>query len=109
MISFLEKIRKAENALKRKTVYVPKKIDFDSLKKTKKSYIRKKDGKVVQARRVDSYQEYIKSKEWFEFRASVIKARGRRCEICHKQDQVVLHHRTYARLGFEEQKDLILL
>lgn len=54
------------------------------------------------------YHRYMRSKEWADFRASVIAKRGRWCELCGSGYRVELHHRTYNRLGHEKERDVQL-
>jgi hypothetical protein len=56
-----------------------------------------------------NYKEYIKSKEWYSFRARVFKQRGFHCEICNRQKNLQLHHLTYERLGSEQDGDVMIL
>lgn len=61
--------------------------------------------------RID-YHVYITSDEW-KAKAKAAKQRaGNRCQLCNKsKDEIQLHahHRTYERLGHEEDSDLIVL
>lgn len=56
------------------------------------------------------YSHYLKSAAWLEFRASVIKERGRRCERCGQKSGVMqVHHLTYDRVGHELPMDVVIL
>jgi 5-methylcytosine-specific restriction endonuclease McrA len=55
------------------------------------------------------YREYLRSDWW---RAQVIYAReraGNRCQLCNDGQALSVHHRTYERLGYEAEQDLIVL
>lgn len=56
-----------------------------------------------------AYNEHLRSKQWFEFKASVIKDRGFKCELCKSQKDLELHHLSYKRFGNEQAKDVMLL
>ncbi len=59
--------------------------------------------------RIYNYEEYIQSQEW-KSRAEAAKARaGYRCMVCNANKELQVHHRTYARLGNEYCRDLIVL
>lgn len=55
------------------------------------------------------YYSYIQSAAWFTRTASVrIRNKGL-CELCCLRYGSVVHHRTYDRLGQEDEKDLLHL
>lgn len=57
-----------------------------------------------------SYDEYIQSAAWYavrrRYRASDLP---QNCQLCGSDENTVLHHRTYERVGREELTDLIPL
>lgn len=56
------------------------------------------------------YREYLKSREWAEFRAHIIKQRGRKCEKCGETKGAIhAHHLTYERIFVELESDIQLL
>ncbi len=57
-----------------------------------------------------TYHEYIQSDEW-KYRADRAKKRaGHRCQVCNSTEKPLdTHHRTYERLGCEQDEDLIVL
>ena len=59
-----------------------------------------------------SYQEYIKSPQW-QAKADRLKAAsGWKCQLCNKDGNKTTlhaHHKTYDRLGFEDDNDIIIL
>ena len=62
----------------------------------------------------DAYARHIKSEGWrtSDARLGEIEAADRRCRLCDRgEPEVVLtvHHRTYANLGREKQRDLTCL
>ena len=55
------------------------------------------------------YKVYLTSPVW-RSTASRIKARdGHRCRLCNSPDCLQVHHRTYERVGKEEDTDLVTL
>lgn len=56
-----------------------------------------------------AYDEHLRSKQWFAFKAGIIKARGFRCEICGSQKDLELHHLNYKNFGNEQAEDVMLL
>lgn len=55
------------------------------------------------------YQEYLASPEWAETRRRALKRCGFRCQLCNREGQLNVHHRTYERRGNEKNEDLIVL
>lgn len=55
------------------------------------------------------YREYLQTDEWQETRMRMLKKAGFRCQLCNKQGNLNVHHRTYERRGYEDPKDLIVL
>lgn len=62
----------------------------------------------VSLRMVD-YQEYIRSDKWRGLAERIKDERGRRCQVCNSKGQLDAHHRTYERLGWEEDNDITVL
>lgn len=56
-----------------------------------------------------NYQEYIQSAAWIGRREQAKKRAGHRCQLCSTTDGLVVHHNTYARLGDEDDADLVVL
>lgn len=55
------------------------------------------------------YDTYIRSQSW-RIRADAAKRRaGGRCQVCNGADRLNAHHRTYERIGHEQDDDLIVL
>lgn len=52
------------------------------------------------------YNRYLESAAWRTLRAKVLERDGRTCAGCFSPAEQV-HHRTYARVGYEEMDDLI--
>lgn len=57
----------------------------------------------------EKYLEYLKSPEWQEKRRTCLDYYGGRCAICYSDQKVQVHHRTYSRIFYELQTDLIAL
>ncbi|MFA5152559.1 MAG: hypothetical protein WC554_08385 [Clostridia bacterium] len=68
----------------------------------------------------DSYQEYLLSKHWIEFKKRVFRDRkdmkkmlkkygGYRCQFCFRDTKLSVHHWTYKRLGNEYMGDVYVI
>jgi len=58
------------------------------------------------------YLEYINSPEWREKAEAAKKRAGYRCQVCNRprsEVQLDAHHRTYERLGHEDDGDITVL
>lgn len=55
------------------------------------------------------YREYLKTPEWQDMRERRLRAARYRCELCHSQGTLHVHHKTYERRGEEYASDLIVL
>lgn len=59
---------------------------------------------------VHTYSSYLLTNHWKTFRAKIFIAREKTCEICKKKlRQYQVHHKTYVRIGFESDEDVMLL
>jgi hypothetical protein len=58
----------------------------------------------------ERYADYLATDEW-KARAAAAKERaGNRCQVCNGEDEMLdTHHRTYERLGNEDEMDLFVL
>lgn len=57
----------------------------------------------------ENYAEYIGSPQWSAVRRRYYAEREYKCALCPTAESLVLHHRTYDRVGGEELDDLIPL
>ncbi len=55
------------------------------------------------------YREYLLTDEWQQTRLRKLKRAHFSCELCGKQGKLNVHHKTYERRGYEDDKDLIVL
>ena len=55
------------------------------------------------------YAEYLRTAHWQRVRALALARAGQCCELCGDDGQLETHHRSYARVGFEQPDDLIVL
>lgn len=55
------------------------------------------------------YSAYLNTPEWKERRLHKLKRAGFRCELCHCDGKLNVHHKTYERRGDESDTDLIVL
>jgi hypothetical protein len=59
--------------------------------------------------RAMAYEDYLKTPEWAEKREQALERDGHRCRLCNSKEPLHVHHRTYARRGFEDLEDLTTL
>lgn len=57
----------------------------------------------------DCYRKYIQSDRWQAFASKRKAAVGNRCQLCNDEGALHAHHRTYARLGHEDDDDVTVL
>jgi 5-methylcytosine-specific restriction endonuclease McrA len=57
----------------------------------------------------EAYQFYLQSDHWKEVRRDALMRADHRCQLCNSETDLEVHHRTYARLGWEDEGDLIAL
>lgn len=57
------------------------------------------------------YKEFLKSEHWLKVRVSALKRARYKCELCHAQAVLHVHHKTYEHRGWEDHylDDLIVL
>lgn len=63
----------------------------------------------VQALAAMPYREYLQTDHWKEMRRVALRRARYRCQLCHANTPLNVHHRTYERRGCEEPSDLIAL
>ena len=56
-----------------------------------------------------NYKSYINSNQWKEVRHRILNRDGLKCFVCENTHDLQVHHRTYDRLGIEDDEDLITL
>lgn len=63
----------------------------------------------AEERRKTWYQSYINSPGWEDRKSlALLRAQGR-CQICNNPYNLHAHHRTYSRLGIEQEEDITVL
>lgn len=55
------------------------------------------------------YAAYLRSAHWRAKRNEALEYHGAACDQCGTEDDLQVHHKTYARLGREKMKDLQIL
>lgn len=55
------------------------------------------------------YADYLQTAHWQRVRGLALEQAGHACDLCGRDRDLEVHHRTYERLGFERQSDLIVL
>jgi 5-methylcytosine-specific restriction endonuclease McrA len=56
-----------------------------------------------------NYYQYINGPEWKARRARHLLTYKKRCQACHRTQDIQVHHRTYDRMGDELDTDLAVL
>lgn len=79
-------------------------------KKLEKSKRKKKKGTAyIKEKDKDFYLQYIKSKEWREFRQIALKHYNYCCAACNAKENLEVHHIHYETLGNESVEDVQIL
>ena len=55
------------------------------------------------------YTEYLQTEHWQKVRKYALQRAGYSCQLCNEKGPLDVHHRTYERLGWEWDKDVIAL
>lgn len=55
------------------------------------------------------YELYLRSDAWRERREHALHLAVHRCQVCNSPHDLVVHHRTYDRIGCEDVADLTVL
>ena len=55
------------------------------------------------------YHAYLNSDAWKQKRSIALRGAEYRCQVCNRDGQLDVHHRTYERLGNELPQDLVVL
>jgi 5-methylcytosine-specific restriction endonuclease McrA len=55
------------------------------------------------------YAEYLRTDEWQATRTRKLRRAHFTCELCSREGTLHVHHKTYERRGYEEDRDLIVL
>jgi len=66
------------------------------------------DSKPVQKRNLP-YNEYLETKHWKRVAKAVRKAYGNRCQLCHSDSRLNVHHNNYECKWNETLRDVLLL
>lgn len=55
------------------------------------------------------YEEYLKTDHWKQVRTKAVRRALYRCELCGAGGILHVHHKSYERLGCEDERDVIAL
>lgn len=55
------------------------------------------------------YEAYLASGHWAELRDHALHLACHACQVCNSPHDLVVHHRTYERIGNEDIADLTVL
>ena len=58
---------------------------------------------------VDTYQEYLLTKHWTDFKVEYYKSHPKKCSECGSRKKIHLHHLSYDNIGCETDADVIHL
>jgi hypothetical protein len=56
-----------------------------------------------------NYEDYLQTEHWQTMRRLALEASDGACALCDSAADLEVHHRTYARLGHERLRDLVVL
>jgi 5-methylcytosine-specific restriction endonuclease McrA len=63
----------------------------------------------IRALRRLPYSEYLRTAHWDRVRTLALERARHACGLCPTTEQLQVHHRSYARKGFEQPEDLVVL
>lgn len=55
------------------------------------------------------YEKYIRSERWYMRARQYYRQYGKQCAVCNTDDQITLHHMSYAHMGNERDNELVAL
>jgi 5-methylcytosine-specific restriction endonuclease McrA len=55
------------------------------------------------------YWAYLKTNHWFRVKALALERACHQCALCPSTTHLEVHHKTYARRGFEAPEDVVVL
>jgi 5-methylcytosine-specific restriction endonuclease McrA len=55
------------------------------------------------------YESYLRTDAWRERREIALEWACHQCQVCNSPHDLVVHHRTYERIGHEDPADLTVL
>jgi hypothetical protein len=55
------------------------------------------------------YQEYLRTAHWFRVSTLALERGHHRCALCPAERELEVHHRNYARRGFEQSEHVVVL
>jgi phage terminase large subunit GpA-like protein len=56
-----------------------------------------------------SYRQYMQSEQWARVKAAYYARHRQQCRACGSKQHIDLHHRSYDRMGYETDRDLVPL
>jgi hypothetical protein len=59
--------------------------------------------------KVNNYNDYLKTEHWRIFKENFLasKSSKKKCYCCGNKNNLQIHHKTYKRIGFEKNADVI--
>lgn len=115
---YTDKATKRRNSRLIREASIERKKNKKKKKKFKSNLTEQLYYKIKQSK-YNSYEEYLKSKEWNDFKRRFNKSdriiemlkeyNHCICEYCGEDKDLILHHLTYKRLGCEEFEDVVLI
>lgn len=55
------------------------------------------------------YRDYLRTAHWQRVRELALERARHQCALCPATEALEVHHRSYARRGFEQPEDLVVL
>lgn len=56
-----------------------------------------------------SYSDYLQTDHWHAVRNAALERAGHACQVCNSKERLDVHHRTYQRIGHEQDADVVVL
>jgi len=69
---------------------------------------RRTESAIAALRRL-AYQEYLQTAHWHRVRILALERGHHRCALCPTERELEVHHSNYARRGFEQSEDVVVL
>jgi 5-methylcytosine-specific restriction endonuclease McrA len=55
------------------------------------------------------YWAYLRTSHWFRVKTLALARAGHQCALCPSTTRLDVHHKSYARRGFEQPEDVVVL
>ena len=65
--------------------------------------------RAIAALRRLAYWAYLRTNHWFRIKSLALERAGHQCALCPCTTRLEVHHKSYARRGFEAPEDVVVL